>query len=86
MDRTAKRNFPVKMDMEIQSVFHEKIGMYTQYIVAANGIVIAHFVDERSAQTYLNEYIKRFGFASFLKKITEAMETQYRNGVIKREL
>ncbi len=83
---SQRKQFPVEMLCEKQAIFHKDIGMYDQWIVAANGIVIAHFVDDTSAMTYLNNYIKQYGFSTFPKVITDAMQRQYENGVIKKEV
>lgn len=69
-----KSAFPIEVKGFPQEVF-DKAGGYKQWIVAANGFVIAHFVDESSMLSYLN-YIKQFGFKLFPKVIMDVLESQ----------
>lgn len=57
----------------MQPIIDPLVGSYDQYIVAANGMVIAHFLSLASRDSYL-QYLKKYGFKEFDKKIMDILE------------
>lgn len=67
--------FPIKVETYIQPIIDRNVGMYEQHVVCANGMVIAHFLSVTSRDSYL-EYLKKYGFKEFPKKIMDILEHQ----------
>lgn len=78
-----KSGFPIDIVAYPNTVLDPQLGGYTQWVVAANGLVIAHFVDETSCHSYL-KYLETFGFNKFPKKIIEILENQARTIDLKK--
>ncbi len=78
------RNFPIQINCFKQMAIDATYGAYDEWVVAANGFIIAHFVDETSLASYMN-YLKQFGFKLFPKTIMDILEKQYNSGALKRE-
>ena len=76
-DITANEIFPIKVEYGKNIVFEPTAGYgYDQFMVIANGFVIASFVDETSMHSYLG-YLKQHGFSKFPKKIMDILRAQH---------
>lgn len=75
-------NFAIKVEVFEKLVFDPIAGSYTQYVVGANGFVIAHFVDQISAASYL-EYLSKFGFSKFPTQVIDIIRSQFETDAIK---
>ncbi|HYD19996.1 MAG TPA: hypothetical protein VEB40_00875 [Flavipsychrobacter sp.] len=81
-DIKANESFPIKIEYGSNIAFEPTAGYgYYQFIVAANGFVIASFVDEGSMLWYL-DYLKQYGFSKFPKKIMDILRAQHEQACV----
>ncbi len=68
---TEQKNIKADISTYTQQIFDTTTKMgYTEYIVMANGFIIAHFVDETSMASFLG-YLKQYGLSKYPKAIME---------------
>lgn len=78
--KNADIRFNIDVELFSQVTFDKNIGGYEEWVVIANGFIIAHFVDEPSGIVYM-KWLQKFGFTHFPKKIIDILEMQWLNGV-----
>lgn len=73
--------FPVTIDILKQEQVDPGIGVYPQFVVAGNGVVLGHAVNYEAALAIV-EYFRKEGFEKLPGTILEAMRKQHEKEIL----
>lgn len=77
----TKEGFPITIDILKQEQVDPGIGIYPQFVVAGNGVVLGHSVSYRSALASVH-YFRDNGFDDVPGTIMEAMRKQHMQEIL----